>query len=142
MNNDIDLAGEYFVAKWPEWLRWTLFLPAALIGSLIANFSVAILNWISIVLYTGGESGGIWIDIISSGVFGASFVYLGSWMAPKNQFGVGIALLILISMLGGASLLGSSLPTSSVGLGLGLVSTIAMLIGAGVALYEIKEKLS
>lgn len=36
----MDLAKDNFVAKWPDWVRWIMFLPAALVCGILANIAL------------------------------------------------------------------------------------------------------
>ena len=93
---DIDIAEGTFVKKWPNWLRWILFIPSSILGSLIFTIIWGIIN--KIITRNPGYPLDNWystsIDLIQSFMIGALFVYIGSLVIPKWQFITSIILLL------------------------------------------------
>lgn len=100
MDEEIDLATGSFVKKWPVWLRWTLFLPSAIIGSLLAVVLIGVMNWIS-MLWVGANDHGLWYQIFQlaqSFMLGLFFVLFGATVVPKGQFATSIILMIVFTI--------------------------------------------
>jgi ABC-type multidrug transport system permease subunit len=131
-----DLAEGSFVEKWPIWLRWTLFIPAAFIGSLIAVILIGLLNNIS-MNYIGATKDG-WayklFELAQSGVLGALFVLFGATVIPKGQFIASIVFLIIAVLISVLSFLGNA-GSGNVTLLLALLHSLAVIIGGGYAVY-------
>lgn len=133
-----DIAEDTFISKWPEWLRWILVIPAAIIAPVLATVLYMLLLFISD--YFGDAR--IWeffTQMVSSAILGGLFVYGGAWTAPKSQFVVSIILLILLTVMTTLMFLVSFNIDTDIGpLNLGFHSII-MLLAGGYAVYFVKE---
>lgn len=134
----VDIAAGSWLEKWPAWLRWILFFPAAVIVSLIA--STLFLFVVSLMGYAKeGTLDGSWYRLMQSGLLGALLVYIGSYVAPKYQFAIGIGLLVVASVL--MTILMTLIVVFSTEGTLGsLAHVITVLIGASIALYTIYQQ--
>lgn len=86
-----DLAIGSFIEKWPVWIRWLLFLPAAVIAPIV---------FFALQSFFAGNDGGIWIQIVGDAIYGGGFVLVGAAVAPRKQFLIALILLVIISILG------------------------------------------
>jgi hypothetical protein len=133
-----DLAKDTFLEKWPNWLRWVLFLPSTMTVSVLAvllfSFFVAIFDRYDL-------PGTIFHDITSSLLFGAIFIYIGSIMAPKKQFIVSLILMIIISIYAGLSFFSGFYYGFEEGWFLSLVVSTSIIIGAVNVVLWIKNEL-
>ena len=99
-NKEIDLADGTFLEKWPIWLRWLAFIPAAIIAPLIFLLVQAFFTtWF---LDLGPNA--FYLNFLRGVVWGAGFVYVGSIVAPAKQKAIALSLLIVIAMLCGLAL--------------------------------------
>jgi len=84
-------------------LRWVAFLPAAIISSWLAWFSLTIWNNMAL-----GNPDSILIraatEFISSSAMAAAFIYVGSKVAPQKQKNVAYSLTGIALVAGGAML--------------------------------------
>lgn len=135
-----DIASEHFVGRWPAWLRWILFLPTAIAGSLIASILYNILIVFGGFFYGTDISDGYVFKLTSSAILGGVFVYAGAFIAPRHQFAVSILLLVLLTLILGFLFLLSFLPLSSVGPINYAVNALASLIAGGYVVYIFNEK--
>ena len=97
----IDLAKNTFIAKMPNWLRWLLFLPLAISGSVIISLllsflSVIGMHWCFRVDYVLFED--VIVPLYCSLLFGGMFVGIVSIVVPKHQRFFAITLLILLAI--------------------------------------------
>ncbi len=98
---EIDLGKETFVGKWPTWLRWLLFIPAAIIAPMIFILIQSIFsNWF---LDLGPNA--FYLNLLRGVTYGAGIVVVGSMVAPKKQRVVALIFLITIAMMSGVALL-------------------------------------
>ena len=78
---------ESLIEKLPNWLRWLLFFPLAIIGYLIINIVIIAINEISLPNFiTDGFIYNIWLRITADGFSAAGCVGIGSTIAPKYRF--------------------------------------------------------
>lgn len=103
MDTEIDLAEGSFIMSWPDWLRWLLFLPAAAILSVLISGIIFLINTSFNDVREGSFLYNL-IDTVRTGIIGALFVYIGSYVAPKHQFNIAIILAATGSAIGGVLL--------------------------------------
>lgn len=132
-----DLAEGTFLKKWPEWVRWAFFIPAAAIFSFIG---VALYRLITAISNVDGYSGSILFEIVSSAILGALFVYIGSLVAPRHQFIVSVVLLIIVTIFAVISFLFGLLPGADTGPVLTAIYDVAMLIGSVIVVVWVKNE--
>ena len=130
-----------FMKKWPNWLRWTLMLPSAIIGYIVLKLVVALISLIGGGIYSGPFVLSGYADYI---IFPFSIVAFPANVAPKHKRIVvitmatiySIVILILISI----SLYRYSILTKYDGYWLeiiGLVTTI--IVAIIVAIFSSKN---
>src|SRR3989344_2654131 len=93
---EYDFAEGSFLSRWPIWLRWLCFLPAALIVPLL----ITIVQNITTSWYLGIEGRSFWMELASDFILGGGFVAVGAMVAPKSQFLISIILLVILSIFG------------------------------------------
>jgi len=85
------------IEKLPNWLRWLLFFPFAIIGHFIINIVIIAINEFSLPNFiTDGFIYNIWLRITADGFAAAGSVWIGSTIVPKYRFRVAIALSIVL----------------------------------------------
>jgi hypothetical protein len=89
-----DLADGTFVEHWPAWLRWLLFLPAAVVGPLV--FVVIQTLFASWYLDLGPNA--FYFNMLRGAIYGAGFVLVGATVAPKSQRAIALGLLVVVAM--------------------------------------------
>ena len=69
-------------------LRWLAFLPAAILAAVVAQYLTNILNTFSmyyVYVRPGSLLGKVWILFIGNVVFGATLVFIGTFIAPTHK---------------------------------------------------------
>jgi hypothetical protein len=99
-----DIGRDFFVASWPQWLRWLLCLPAGLLGTAVVPVVAGILT--DMVL--NGFSQTFWGRTLASVIGGFCFVYFSALVAPRRQIEVSVIALVLYSIVSGDLLLYAS----------------------------------
>lgn len=130
-----DLARGTFLEKWPNWLRWLLFLPAAL----LVPFLVSTLYIISTTWFLGIGPNAFFINLVRGVFTGAGFVFVGAAVAPRYQKIVSLILLVLMGMMTGLSLLSIFMGQTTLNEALEFFVT---LVAAGYATYAIFQEKS
>lgn len=90
-----DLAQSTFVEKLPDWLRWLIFLPAAIVVPIV--FSI-IQGFTQKIFLEPGVNYFL-IDLVGDFIIGGGFVFVGSFVAPTKQFLISIILLTLLTLI-------------------------------------------
>ena len=130
--------------KIPDWLRWILFVPAALLAQFISYPLITILNRISMIGF--GES--IILDIgvlIFANLWSVvAFIWVGSIVAPKYNFIVSIVLSVIYGFMLGVSLfakflLGENTGVSWIEMIITIVTGIIAAVGVVRYFYEIEK---
>jgi len=130
--------------KIPDWLRWILFVPAALLAQFISYPLITILNKISMISF--GES--IILDIgvlIFLNLWSAvAFIWVGSIVAPRYNFIVSIVLSVIYGCILGVSLfakflLGENTGVSWIEMIITIVTGIIAAVGVVRYFYEIEK---
>ena len=131
----MDIAEGTFIARMPHWLRWSIFLPAAIIFPLTLLF----IQRITMIVILGLDSHAIFVDAIGDFIIGAGFVGTGAMIVPKGQFLCAIILLVLLTFFSVFILLSAlSHPDADVLLQL---FTHGVVIGSGVyVVYQLHEQ--
>lgn len=138
-NNQVDIAEGSFIANWPAWIRWVLFLPAAILGALTASLLYALFVGFSGFFYGVDFSGGFYFQLMSSAILGSVFIYAGAAMAPYYQFAVSIFLMVVHTLLLGFLFTFSFLPEVSVGPVNFGINAVVSLIASGYIVYIFSE---
>ena len=82
-------------------LSWIFFLPAAILGSLIAVKVLEFINFLSFKLMGGSSDGWLpkFIESLSTGVvLGGVFVFIGAIIVPKYKKQIALLLVGLITL--------------------------------------------
>lgn len=128
-----DLATNTFVEKWPTWLRWVLFILAAVIVPLL----IQAIGRVMTMNYLGIGSDSFILEIYSDLVIGCGVVAIGATVAPKNQFLIAVILLVFVAILA----IGPLLSPGAVAYWGAITLLHAILtVGAGIAtVYQLHE---
>lgn len=76
-------------------LRWIAILPLAIISAIVIPIVLRLLTYIGLFNYRGEELSSFFVELSSSFVMGAIFVYVGKQIAPSNKMIVGKILFII-----------------------------------------------
>ncbi len=119
-------------------LKWIAVFPVSLLAFILANFIWRLLHSITASRYIDSDSwlNIIFVDIMSSAISAAAFVYAGAYIAPYHKKEIALILTILISMLSGASLFIVNVMTAEYISNIGIIAGI---IGAIVCYFEIQR---
>ena len=84
--------------KWPDWLRWVIFVPFSAVGAVLAAFLVRV-----IVSFRGDP--GVWAEMLQAAAMTYLFIILLSGIAPVYKFtvaliGAGVAVALLGALVG------------------------------------------
>lgn len=94
MEDLVDYASGFFIEKWPHWVRWVLFFPAAV----IVPFLLQGITRLMTASYLGVDTSSFMLEVCSDMMIGGGFVMIGSMVAPKKQFFIGVILLVILSV--------------------------------------------
>jgi len=120
--------------RWPNWLRWVLFLPAAFAAMFLAYPIILILNELTIPDYMKGFLTDIFLRILATGWSAVAFIWVGSTIVPHNKLIVSVILAVIYGFLLGAMfvaklMLGEASSTSWLDVGISIVvGSIAVVI--------------
>lgn len=132
---DHDLAGGMFVEKWPSWIRWILFIPAAIIVPILFSlFQIILQEWF---LDIGPNA--FYLRFMRAIIYGGGIVIVGAVVAPKKQKVVALFLMIILSIISGMSFFGfiflEGYSFSDI------LETIITIIAAGYTTYYVFQEL-
>lgn len=91
-----------FVDKWPDWLRWILFLPISLMAYVILQIIITFLNNIASAHYLPEWLLPYFNQFITSAVVPYLYVVTGATVAPKSKFIVSIILTAIYAVFIGS----------------------------------------
>lgn len=94
-----DLSKDKFYSKWPDWVRWILFLPCSILGCVILS---TLFNIIVALFISDAASGSLshgWYNLISSAILGSAFIGISAYIAPKKQLEVAVSCLVILSII-------------------------------------------
>ena len=91
-----DIAKDYFIARWPSWLRWMLVMPAAVGAAIVVPLIISIANSSFGNDFSWAQ---VWIRVIQDFIFGYIFVLVGAGVAPKYQLNVSFGLTIIMVVI-------------------------------------------
>ena len=133
-----------FLDKLPDWLRWILSLPAALIALFLSYPLITILNKISMIGIGEGFFANIMILILANLWSAAAFIWVGAIVAPRFNFIVSIIYAVSYSFILGASflakfLIGVRSSVSWLEMGIMIIAGLVVAVGVVYHFYE-KEK--
>lgn len=130
-----DLAEGMFLEKWPDWLRWLLFLPASIIVPILFSlFQMLIQEWF---LDIGPDA--FYLRFMRAIIYGGGIVIVGAVVAPKKQKAIALFMMILLSIISGMSFLGFIFLE---GYSLNdILETVITIIAAGYATYYVFQEL-
>lgn len=129
-----------FFSKFPNWLRW-LFLPIVVILSyVISTALIGILLWITRGYI--GASDNSWMGwahyyVVQPGVACYATVMASAYCAPSNSFTISLIIGGLFAILNGMGIMSMT----ALGFDLGMLTALVFgTIGAGIAIYQIKDE--
>jgi len=135
IEKDNELSGTPdFIKKMPHLWRWVLFIPSAVIASLVTN----LINKITISNYLGIDSNNVLVVTYISFIISAVFVYVGSMFAPKSHFVVSLVLAAVLTVLFVFSFFGNLISGTNNQLAQ-IVYSIAGICGSFGAVYAIHK---
>lgn len=130
-----DLAQNTFIANLPDWLRWLIFLPCAILGpALIVLIQLLFQTWFLDI----GENA-FYLVLMRGILYGGGFVYIGSIVAPKYQNIVALLLLVILSMIIGMGLFSIFLTQAPFS---DSIEGIIMIISGGIATFSVFRDLN
>jgi hypothetical protein len=92
-----------FLEKIPNWLRWILFIPAALLALFVSYPIISVVNKIAPIGLGEGFILDIGILVLANLWSAVAFIWVGSIVAPKNNFIISIILSVIYGFMLGAS---------------------------------------
>ena len=130
-----------FLNKMPDWLRWILFLPAAVIAMFVSYPIIYFVNKITIYFILGPSIAAWATLIIANYISSALFVFIGATVAPNKKLMVAVVLAVIYAFIGGASImmkiyLGLEISLSLLQLSVGIISGIIGSICSVYALFD------
>lgn len=133
-----------FLEKIPDWLRWILFIPAALLALFVSYPIIAIVNRITTIGIGEGFILDIGILVLANLWSAVAFIWVGSIVAPKNNFIISIIFSVIYGFMLGASffakfMLGENSSVSWIEMIITIITGIIAAVGVVRYFYE-KEK--
>ena len=133
-----------FLKKIPDWLRWILFIPAALLALFVSYPIIAIVNKITMIGFGEGFILDIMILVLANLWSAVAFIGIGSIVAPKNNFIISIILSVIYGFMLGASffakfMLGENSSVSWIEMIITIVTGIIAAVGVVRYFYEIEK---
>jgi hypothetical protein len=127
-----------WILKLPNWARWPLVPLGAILGFFVSSAVARFFFWFQSNWIGAGD--GAWMTLVSSyvisgGLSGFCFVYAGVYCAPMHKKVVSLILAALIVGMATLSALGLTMNSDW----WGLASVIAVIFGAGIAVYSTFE---
>jgi membrane protein CcdC involved in cytochrome C biogenesis len=127
----------------PPVIRWILFLPTAIIGSILVTGLWNILGNSSLASQ-GIIEGSFWYafqqNVVGSLVAATSFVYIGAMIVPRKQKAVAVILGALVLIFGTVLFTSSILLTPGGQIGWFIVADLSLIVGAVTAAYYIYKE--
>lgn len=125
--------------SWLNMSRWILFLPGATLLGMVAGILIGFGLQVSDYVW-GVDSAALFPRfrnaVVTSGFFGAAFVYAGARVAPSGRKGVSYVLTALIMLCAVVI----SIQSLAEGDWLGLVCGVSIAIGAAMVAYSVVTK--
>ena len=133
-----------FLEKIPDWLRWILFIPAALLALFVSYPIITIVNKITMIGFGEGFILDILILVLANLWSAVAFIWIGSIVAPKNNFIISIILSMIYGFMLGVSffakfMLGENSSVSYIEMIITIITGIIAAVGVIRYFYE-KEK--
>jgi hypothetical protein len=130
--------------KIPDWLRWILFVPAALLALFVSYPLITIINRISAIGIGEGFILDIGILILANLWSAVAFIWVGSIVAPKNNFIISIILSVIYGCMLGTSffakfLLGENSGVSWIEMIITIITGIIAAVQVVRYFYEIEK---
>ncbi len=92
-----------FLEKIPDWLRWILFIPAAPLALFVSYPIISVVNKIAVIGLGEGFILDIGILVLANFWSAVAFIWVGSIVAPKNNFIISIILSVIYGFILGVS---------------------------------------
>jgi hypothetical protein len=86
------------------WVRWVLFIPGALVGAVVVHILYMLINRLGMSMYWMNPDSlfaKLFLVPAASGLMGASFVYIGTYIAPEKKKLVAVILGGVLLVLSG-----------------------------------------
>ena len=133
-----------FLEKIPDWLRWILFIPAALLALFVSYPIITIVNKITMIGLGEGFILDIGILVLANLWSAVAFIWVGSIVAPKNNFIISIILSVIYGFMLGTSffakfMLGENSSVSWIEMIISIITGIIAAVGV-VRYFYVKEK--
>jgi len=133
--------------RWPNWLRWVLFLPAAIAAMFLAYPIILILNELSIPGYMKGFLTGMFLRILATAWSTVAFIWVGATIVPHHKVIISVILAVIYAFVLGAMfvaklMLGEASSTSWLDVGISIiVGSIAAILVVSYFYEEDKKAL-
>ena len=119
-------------------IRWIIVAPGAIVSAYLVWLATTFLNRLSLS-FAGLDPdeifGRLYIEVVSSGLMGAAFVYSGTRIAPANRKIVARVLAVFAVLIAGVLLAGAVIAKNS----WAIVGCICLACGAAVVAYWVVE---
>ena len=130
--------------KIPDWLRWILFVPAALLALFVSYPLITIINRTSAIGIGEGFILDIGILLLANLWSAVAFIWVGSIVAPKNNFIISIILSVIYGCMLGTSffakfLLGENSGVSWIEMIITIITGIIAAVQVVRYFYEIEK---
>jgi hypothetical protein len=128
--------------RWPNWLRWLLFLPGSVVAMFLAYPIILILNEFTIPDYMKGFLTDIFLKILATAWSTAAFIWVGATIVPRHKLIVSVILAVIYAFLLGAAfvakfMLGEASSTSWLDVGISI--PVGSIAGIVVVYYFYEE---
>lgn len=136
-----DIAEDSWISKWPDSLRWILFLPLAVAAAFSASAIIILLASFGGHNLSPGSLDGGWYRMVQSFCFGGAFVFTGAFIAPKKQFITAVGMLVLSAIIL-TFIMTTAWLYNSEDFGFSLLHAVITLVGASASTYYVYEELN
>ncbi|MDA3916652.1 MAG: hypothetical protein PF690_06735 [Deltaproteobacteria bacterium] len=134
-----------FLNKIPNWLRWVLSLPIALLALFISYPLIIILNKITMIGIGEGFLTNLVILLLANLWSAAAFIWVGAIITPRHNFIVAVIFAVFYSFILGASFfakfsLGSKSSITWLEMTITVIAGLVAAVGVVYHFYENETK--
>ncbi|HUV50782.1 MAG TPA: hypothetical protein VMW78_07185 [Anaerolineae bacterium] len=134
-----------FLNRIPNWLRWILSLPTALLALFISYPLIILLNKITMIGIGEGFLTDLVILILANLWSAAAFIWVGAIIAPRHNFIVSIIFAVFYSFILGASFfakfsLGAKSSVTWLEMTITVIAGLVAAVGVVYHFYENEKK--